>query len=177
MTRLSKFPWVSFVLLLLTYISFGWSYARWAVLTIENFKDSYWLEKINIDAATIDILGGFFLVSIVFVFTGAVALLTDKIFSWIKTQLQVFTSIIGGSLAVVLILYLFEYSVRFLVLLSAAMLFRLDLRNNGFKKENAAIILAIFSLSGFIIGVLSYTFLSEKNIRASLFLLLGSIAI
>lgn len=158
MTYFAKFPWISFVLLLLTYFAFGWSYGEWATRSIEQVKQLYWLEKLNLNATTIDIIGGFLLVAIVFIFTGAVTLLTGRIVKWIKTQLQIFTSIIGGALAVVLILCLFEYFVRFLVLFAAAALFRTELRNSGLRRQQAAVILAIFCLTGFVVGVLSFTF-------------------
>ncbi len=158
MTYFAKFPWISFVLLLLTYIAFGWSYGEWTDRSIAKLKQLYWFEKLNLNATAIDVLGGFLLVAIVLVFTGVVTLLMSRIINWIKTQLQIFTSIIGGALAVVLILCLFEYSVRFLVLFAAAALFRTELRNIGFRKRQAAIILAVSCLIGFIVGVLGFAF-------------------
>jgi hypothetical protein len=161
MTYLKKFPWIYFVLLLLTYFTFGWSYGEWANRSLAEFKQLYWLEKINLDPTEIDILGGSLLVAIVLVFTGVVTLLTGRIINWLKTQLQVFTSIIGGALAVVLILCLFPYFVRFLLLLAAAALLRIELRGAGFGKRQAAIMLAVSCLTGFVCGVLSFTFLGK----------------
>jgi hypothetical protein len=177
MNSFRKFPWISFVLLTIAYFIFGWFYGEWSFWILAEIKSSYWLQKIEIDTATIDILGGFLLVAIVLVFTGAVTLLTSRIIRRLKTQLQVFISVIGGSLIIVSILYWFEYFIRFLVLFAAAALFRIELRNAGFRKERAAMTLAICCLIGFIAGVVSATLWSgESTLERSLTTLLRLLA-
>jgi hypothetical protein len=163
MNSFAKFPWISFVLLLLAYFIFGWFYGEWSFWVLAEIKSFYWLQKINIDTMTLDIFGGLLLVAIVLIFTGVVTLVTGRIVRRMKTQLQVFTSIIGGSLAMVSILYWFEYFIRFLVLFAAAALFRIELRNAGFRKERAAITLAVCCSIGFTAGVVSATIWGSES--------------
>jgi hypothetical protein len=163
MSDLAKLPWLALLLLLLVYYTFGWSYAEWTIWSIEVIKEFSWLREMRVDPTTIEIVGGVLLFSIVLVFTGAIAFITSKVINWVQTRLQVFTSVVGGALLVVVILCLFQYSVRFLVLLSATALLRLELRNAGFRKNQATIVSSVLCLSGFILGVLGFTFLGNND--------------
>jgi hypothetical protein len=174
MSDLAKLPWLALLLLLLVYYTFGWSYAEWTIWSIEVIKEFSWLREMRVDPTTIEIVGGVLLFSIVLVFTGAIAFITSKVINWVQTRLQVFTSVVGGALLVVVILCLFQYSVRFLVLLSATALLRLELRNAGFRKNQATIVSSVLCLSGFIFTFVTFSFKQKLPISCLKNLLLKS---
>ncbi len=155
MVWLKKIPWISSFLLLLTYGVFGWIYSQWVVAEIERGNLLGALENAT-EKSTLFGLGIFWVLLIATVITAPIALMTISITFSLKTEARIFLSILFGAFAFSLIIQEIGYFARFLVLLSAAMLMKLDLQLLGFKKWLSTLIVAIFCLLGFAGGILAF---------------------
>jgi ABC-type multidrug transport system fused ATPase/permease subunit len=157
---LKKFPWLSLLIVLLSYGVFGWMISQssgvWGEWIIAQGKSFDWgLEE---DSAFL-LIHGLALLLIVLIslaLTMPVTLMTFFVDSSLKSEWKAFFSMLWWSLAFVVILAWFNYFVRFLVLLCAAILGRIELRNAGYREWQNFIILTLFCISGFALGILSY---------------------
>ncbi|NEO31821.1 MAG: hypothetical protein F6K36_15565 [Symploca sp. SIO3C6] len=143
MQLVQKLPWISIMLLLLTHGVFGWlvsaDYTSWLL----------WL------------ISAVFILLVAFVLASPVKLSGNLVASWIKSDNRASITTIIGSFLAVLILCWIHIFIRFLVLISAMALVRLDLQAENYNNGWLAFgILAIVSLSGFFIGLMTHQLLS-----------------
>ncbi|NEP01712.1 MAG: hypothetical protein F6K58_24265 [Symploca sp. SIO2E9] len=137
-----KLPWISIVLLLLTHGIFGWLIFA---------DESSWLLWLVIAVC---------ILLVAFVLASPIKLFKNLVASWLKSDNRASITTIIGSFIVVLILCWIHIFIRFLVLLSAAALVRLDLQTEDYNGWQTFGILAIFSLSGFFLGLMAHQLLS-----------------
>jgi hypothetical protein len=138
MSFVKKLPWASLMLLLVTYGAFGWLLYAWTI----SWK--VWLLMTAIALLTALAL------------TAPFELMRICLGALLKSDTTAFISIILGSFAAVILLRWFPFFAHFLILLSAASLARLDIQLAGFSGLQAFLILAIFSLSGLSLGLLTH---------------------
>lgn len=138
----TKLPWLSSLLLLLTYGIFGWlisadntSWLLWLILTV-------------------------FILLVAFILTSPAKLIKNLVPSWLKSDNRASITTIIASFLAVLILCWIHLFIRFLVLLCAAALVRLDLQTEDYHGWQAFVILAMVSLSGFFLGLMAHQLLS-----------------
>jgi len=160
MSRTHKFPWLSFTLLVLAYGVFGWlvaqgsiSWSEWVVeqgrawgLTIE---DEYAL-------FIVDLLGAVLILLIAIALTAPVALVTVFFGVWLRSQIKAWISVLLWAFTIVFILRWINYFAKFLVLLCAALLCRLDLQALGYNDRQTFLLLTLICLGGFGCGVLAF---------------------
>ncbi|MBE9126377.1 hypothetical protein IQ257_16290 [Coleofasciculus sp. LEGE 07092] len=136
-----KLPWTSLLLLLFTNSVFGWLIAASEWMSKTDRPWLFWL------------MGAGYVVLIALALTAPLTLLQTVYGSWIKSDTRAFMSVIIGAFLAVLILCWINVFIRILVLLSAGALARLDLQVAGYKEWQAFVILAVFSLTGFGLGI------------------------
>ncbi|MBW4561614.1 MAG: hypothetical protein KME32_10755 [Mojavia pulchra JT2-VF2] len=134
MPILKQVPWVSLILLLLSYSTLGW------VISETNPRDFVWL----------------ILVLAVLVFIGS---LTTPWYKLANFSNVVFKSSLRTFLSSVLLAFLFFVVVAWfrlfldtLLIISAAILAKIDFQTAGFKQWQAFLILSILSLTGLAFG-------------------------
>lgn len=155
MSWIKKIPWLSLIILLLTYGSFGWIYSSWGV---KFMSQAIWLRELEDSIATSILysMGSIVVLLIALVFTAPISLITLGIDKWLKSDGRAFLSIFLGAFAFAVIVQRVDYFARFLVLISAALLVKLDLQLVGCKRWLSFSILTIFCLLGFIGGILAF---------------------
>lgn len=156
MLRLKKISWLSTTLVLVTYATYGWLYARWAVVLIEHGNLFSWVLEKDLIASLLYGLGIFWVLIISIAFTAPIALMTVSLNSWLKSEARAFLSIFIGALAFALIVQWLEIFAEFFILLAAGILVKLDLQTAGYSRSRATLILVILCLLGFGSGVLAF---------------------
>ena len=160
MSWLKNSPWLALGIVFLAYGAFGW----YLLDSIPELTD--WLvekaDLLDVSLPTLAIAWTILPVAAALIIILAVSL-TAPIFwmkvgigSWLKSDVKAFASILIWAFAVALIFIWLEYFVRLLVLLSAAILARLELQRVGYTKRQASIILSLCCLAGFCAGGLSF---------------------
>ena len=96
--------------------------------------------------------------------TAPLTLMTLFVGSWMKSELQSIIAMIAWSFVLVLILRWFNIFIQFLVLLSAAILGRLELRYIGYTRSQTIGILTILGLIGFGSGAMGYFYYFDPDI-------------
>jgi len=168
MTWLKTFPWLSLSIMLITYVVFGWHIAEASInwshsLVIQTnglglgLKDESLMLAIHLFAILIIVLTSLAL-------TAPLTLMTFFVSSWIKSELQSIVSMIVWSFVLDLILRWLNYFIQFSVLLSAAVLGRLELRYIGFSRSQTIGILTILGLIGFGSGAMSYFYYFDPDV-------------
>lgn len=155
MSWIKKIPWLSLTILLLTYGTFGWIYGSWGIELIEQ---TTWLGELE-DHIANSIIYGIGIVAVLFIaliFTAPISLITLGVDNWLKSDSRAFLSIFLGAFAFAVIVQRVDYFARFLILISAALLVKLDLQLAGCKTWLSFFILTIFCLLGFIGGILAF---------------------
>jgi hypothetical protein len=160
MLRFKNIPWLSIILLLLTYSTFGWIYADWAIATIQQGNLLNWVLDRNLISFIVYGLGVVWVLLVSTAFTAPIALMTISVSSWIRSEARAFLSIFIGALAFALIVQWLDAFTRFFVLLAAAILVKLDLQTAGYSRWLSVLILAILCLAGFGSGILAFYYLS-----------------
>jgi hypothetical protein len=163
MIWLKKFPWLSFVLLVLTFGIFGWLYGSWTAWLVEQERGFRGLFEDRIATLLIELFGAILVLLMALAFTAPIAIMTLSVGNWIKTEARVFVGLLIASALAVILIYWLQYIARFLLLLVAATLFRLELQTAGCKKRQASFVLAMSCLVGFGCGVLVYSLLGHQN--------------
>jgi hypothetical protein len=156
--RLKKISWLVLILLVLTYAVFGWLYAS---------STMGWLEReiklgnsISDDLifGIIETLGALFVLLVALAFTAPIATITLGFSSWLKSESKTLISLVFIALGSVIVLRWINYFVHVFVLLSAAILTRLELQTSGYNKWQTISILTFGCLLGFGSGVSIYSF-------------------
>lgn len=167
MSRTKKFPWLSLCLIAVVYGVFGWIVARssvtWSEELVEQAK--VWGLILDDEYATfiIDLLGAALILVIAVGLTAPIALITIFFGIWLKSETKAWFSILGWAFAIVFIIRWINYFARFLLLLCAALLGRLELQAAGYNNWQTFTILSLICLGGFGGGVLSFMLLSAGN--------------
>jgi uncharacterized protein YacL len=152
---LKKIPWLSLIILLLTYSAFGWMYSFWAVKLIEEGRLLSQLET-ELALRLIYGFGTILIMLVALIFTAPISLITVSLNSWLKSDIITFLSIFIAAFAFTLVVQRVDYFVEFLLLLAAALLVKLDLQLAGYQKWLSWSIVTFFGLLGFIGGILAY---------------------
>jgi hypothetical protein len=158
MNWLKNFPWLSLVLLLLTYAVFGWYYGSWAAWLVKIEAESGWFLKDNIATIVIEFVGAFLVLAMALGFAAPIALMTFSVGNWLKNDTRAFIGLLIASAIGVIVIYWLEYLAHFVLLLGAASLFRLELQTLGWKGRKSTWTLVFFCLLGFSLGVFAYNF-------------------
>ena len=145
----------SLLLLLLTYGVEGWLYGSWInnLIETENILLEY------SEATRWGILYGVAVVGImllVVIFTSPVSLMTVGLDNWLKSDTRAFLSIFIGAFAFAMIVQRVDYFARFLVLVAAVFLGKLDLQLMGYSRWLSSVILVFFCWFGFTGGILAF---------------------
>jgi hypothetical protein len=160
MIRLNKNPRHSLVfslmLLLLTYGAEGWMYGPWIYKFInqENILTYFVKESVRVMVLySAAMLGITFLVIL---FTSPVLLMTVGLDNWLKSDTRSFLSIFIGAFAFAIIVQRIDFFARFLVLISAVFLGKLDLQLVGCSRWLCSLILVLLCWLGFTGGILAF---------------------
>lgn len=160
MSWTQKFPWLSFCLLLLAYGVFGWLVAQGSISWSEWIVGQGRAWGLTIDDRyalfIVDSLGVMLILLIAIALTAPVALVTVFFGVWLRSQIKAWVSILVWAFAIVFIIRWINYFARFLVLLCAALLCRLDLQASGYNDWQTFLILTLICLGGFVCGVLAF---------------------
>lgn len=159
MLGLKKIPWLSLILLLLTYGVYGWSYSSWGMTSIE---EGSLFNRLEDTLATIFLysVGGIFIILLTIAFTAPVSLMTISLSTWLKSETRAFLSIFIGAFAFALIIQKVDVFANILLLLSAALLFKLELQLAGYKNNWLSwLVLTCLCLLGFAGGILAFSIL------------------
>jgi len=153
-----KFPWLSLMILIATYSVAGWHYAEWSNEMILEGRLWYWTTESAIAAAIIYGLAIIGVVTITNMMGTTFKSFTMILDSWFQSEVQSVMSIFLGALVFALVVQRLQYFVRFLILLAAFLLFKLDFRKAGYSELTSRIILTFFSLGSFAGGIALFYF-------------------
>lgn len=155
MAWLKKIPWLSLIILLLSYAVEAWMYGIWATKLLESGTILAHLT----DSIRLGVLYGAAVAIISFlvvVFTSPISLIAISLDGWLKYDGRAFISIFMGAFAFTIIVQRVDYFARFLVLASAALLVKLDLQLAGYNRWLCSLILVFFCCLGFTGGILTF---------------------
>jgi len=133
-----QFPWVSFLLLLLSCAVFGW------VLSTVTEALNVW------------IIAGSLLLLMDMGLTAPVTLIEVFFGTWLTSDKRAFLTVLVLSFGLVFAITWIHLFVRVLVLLAAGTLFRLDLQQAKFQRWQALTILLFTCVIGYAIGIFSH---------------------
>lgn len=145
---------LSTFLLLLTYGVEGWMYGWWINRILEQpvliqlAQSTRW--SILYCAAVVGIL------LLVILFTSPVSLMTTGLDNWLRSDTRAFLSIFIGAFTFAIVVQRVDYFVRFLILISAVFLVKLDLQLVGCSRWRCTVILAVLCWFGFTGGILTF---------------------
>ncbi|MGQ4647750.1 hypothetical protein [Lyngbya aestuarii] len=131
----TKLPWITLLLLLFTNGVFGW------LISASEVSWWWWL------------MGGVLVFLIAVALTAPVNLVRGFVETWLKSDNRAFVTVIIGSFLAVIVLGSLHIFIRFLVLFCAGLLARLDLQTAGYGDLQAFGVIAIFTLTGFSLGL------------------------
>lgn len=160
MPWLKSIPFLSLALVIVAYVAFGWRLAEasvpWSTMFHEHLKG--W--QIELDQRTILALIHIFTLFIITLTTLAlttpITLMTYVVGNWAKSELRSMVSMVFWCFIFVVALRWFNYFTSFLLLLAAAILGRIELRNLGMGQGQSLLLLALICGSAFAGGVYSY---------------------
>ena len=153
MDWLGKIPKISFLLLIATYGVFGWLYGSWVIELANETELWFRWTEISIALGISYGLGLLFIGSIAIFCNAPLSLLTLGMSNWFKFDAK---AIFAIATSVVVFAIVVEYPAilgRFLVLSSAAILFRLDLQAVGRSHRVSQAILIVISTIAFTTGM------------------------
>ena len=145
---------LSLLLLLLTYGAEGWMYGSWIdrFLKAEIFVQLSESARISI-LYTVAVAG---IALLVIFFTSPVSLVTVGLNGWLKSDSKAFLSIFIGAFGFAILVQRVDYFARFMVLLAAVFLLKVDLQLVGCSRWLSSLILIILCWLGFTAGILAF---------------------
>jgi hypothetical protein len=155
MAWFKKIPWLSILLLLITYGAFGWLFGSWAIKLIEQKVFLAQLEH-NLGLIILYLFGDIGILLLAIAFTAPISLITISLNSWLKSDTRGFLSILIGAFIFTIIVQRIDYFAKGLVLIAAALLLKLDLQLAGCNRWLSLWILTIFCWLGFTGGILAF---------------------
>ncbi len=145
---------LSLLLLLLTYGAEGWLYGSWINQVLKQDVLIQLVEPARIGLLyAVAVIG---ISSVVVIFTSPMSLMTVGLNSWLKSDTRAFLSIFLGAFAFAIIVQRVDYFARFLVLVSAIFLGKLDLQLAGLSRWFCSLVLVILCWLGFTGGILAF---------------------
>ena len=144
----------SLLLLLLTYGVEGWMYGFWMNQLLEREILQYFVEPTRLSILYAAAIFGIFL--LVIFSTSPLSLMTVGLNGWLRSDTRAFLSIFLGAFAFAMLVQRVDYFVRFIVLLSAVFLLKLDLQLIGCSRWFCSFILVILCWLGFTGGILAF---------------------
>jgi hypothetical protein len=160
MMRLQNNPRFSLVfsllLLVSTYAAEGWMYGPWIYTFIRHESVLTYLIE---ESARVAILYGAAMLGItllVILFTSPVLLMTVGLNNWLKSDTRAALSVFLAAFAFAIIVQRIDFFARFLVLIAAVFLGKLDLQLVGCGRWLSSIILVILCWLGFTGGILAF---------------------
>ncbi len=162
-----RFPWLTLALVLLAYSTFGWYIASSAALWSHQLVLMGESWKIFLDEDTVALgLHLFAALTVLLVTCGLiapVALLTGFFGSSFKSDYRASLSILLWSFAFVVMLRWLSYFLQVLVLISAAILAKLELQELKFTELQVWLLLSAICFSGFGLGILAFHWYTQKS--------------
>ncbi|MFQ4145054.1 hypothetical protein [Chlorogloeopsis sp. ULAP02] len=146
MSLLKKLPWLSLILLLLTFISLGW------VLSAANPPYFIWV---------LVAIAIFFLVASL---TSPLTRIADYSLNLFTSNLRSFSVTVLAAFLFFLIFARFRLFLDIFVILAALMLVRIDFQTAGFREVQAFCIISIFSLTGLVMGAFIERIMFQYNV-------------
>ena len=140
---MKKATWLSLFLLILTYITFGWTLFE-AKMTLYAWGG---------------IIGS--IIVLCLLFTTPINQLQKPIVKWFKTDFGTFISILLGSFLIVVIATYLNTFAKIMLILSATTLVRMELQTLGIKNWSAFFMLLITSLLGLGLGLGLHYFINH----------------
>lgn len=140
---MKKATWLSLFLLILTYITFGWTLFE-AKMTLYAWGG---------------IIGS--IIVLCLLFTTPINQLQKPIVKWFKTDFGTFISILLGSFLIVVIATYLNTFAKIMLILSATTLVRMELQTLGIKNWSAFFMLLITSLLGLGLGLGLHYFINN----------------
>ncbi len=168
MLWLKTFPWLSLVIVIVTYGVFGWHIAalsaHWSHALVLQSRD--WGLSIEDSGMMliIHLLAILMIVVTSLALSAPLSLMTFVVGSSIRSEGQSILSMVLWSFIFVIILRWFNIFAHFLVLLSAALLGRLEFRYIGYTNIRTVFLLMLIGLVGFSIGALSYLYWFDPSV-------------
>ncbi|MEA5535142.1 hypothetical protein [Crocosphaera sp. XPORK-15E] len=178
MIKSIKFPFLSLGIVLLTYSTFGWyvgsSITIWTHELVEQGKTWGWF----LQDQTVFLVLHIFAIGVVLLITSSlmapVALVTVLFGSGFKSDSRAIFAVLFWSFAIVFMLRWLTDFARFLILLCAAILGKLELEKQNYPEWQVLSLLGVICLGGFALGLFSYYGLHGDYFNLySWFLLLG----
>lgn len=156
MVRRKKKTWflISLLLLLLTYGVEGWIYGLWMNRFLEQEVLTQFAESTRLSILYGAAVAGILL--LVFLFTSPVSLLTVGLNGWLGSDSRAFLSIFVGAFTFAILVQRVDYFARFLVLVAAVFLVKLDLQLLGYSRWLCSVVLAFLCWFGFTGGILTF---------------------
>ncbi len=136
MSLLRRLPWLSLILLLLTYITLGW------LISISPINVSWWIW----------LLTGLGILLLVGGLTTPWAIVTDYVRILFQSNSKSFGMTVLGAFLLFLILAKFRLFLDILLIICATMLARLDFQTSEFTEGQSFAIISTFSLAGLALG-------------------------
>lgn len=162
MLWLKTLPWLSLAIIIVTYGVFGWHIAtlsaHWSHALVLQSRDWGLSIEDNSMMLIIHLLAILMIVITSLALSAPLSLMTFVVGSSIRSEGQSIVSMVIWSFLFVIILRWFNIFTHFLVLLSAALLGRLELRYIGYTNTRTVFLLMLIGLVGFSIGALSYLY-------------------
>lgn len=160
MSWLEKTPWLSLLILCLTYAVFGWSISS----SVDSWSDSILETAQNIDlliekeliAITIHLLALAVIVLISLFLTTPVALITFVFQESIDSDFKASIALFLWSFIAVIIFCFWNYFADLMVMISAGILVKLDLQKLGCKSWQVFLIIILGASLSFFFGVMSF---------------------
>ena len=146
---------LSLSLLLLTYGAEGWIYGSWIYQLVE--QESILTQLAESTRLGILYSGAVVGISfLVIIFTSPVSLMTASLDNWLRSDTRAFLSIFIGAFAFAIIVQRVDFFARFVVLVAAVFLGKLDLQLAGFSRWFCSLILVLLCWFGFTGGILAF---------------------
>ncbi|MBR8827995.1 MAG: hypothetical protein DSM107014_08860 [Gomphosphaeria aponina SAG 52.96 = DSM 107014] len=159
-SQIKTIPWISLILLFLTYCVFGWilsqSNADLTIWVLEQGEALGWELQAEMISVIIQILETVLILTLTIALTTPGALLTFFFGSWLDSDVKGFMSVLIWTFAFVLMVCWLKYFIRLLVILAAVILARLELQLAGYQDWQISTILAVICLTGFGIGLFTF---------------------
>ncbi|MBE9045137.1 hypothetical protein IQ255_12105 [Pleurocapsales cyanobacterium LEGE 10410] len=146
---------LSSFLLLVTYVVEGWMYGLWMAEFLEygvifnQFADQ--VRYGILYGAAITVISLF-----VVILASPFSLMTTSLDGWLRSDTRAFLSIFVGAFAFAILVQRVDYFARFLVMVSAVFLVKLDLQLVGLSRWLCSVILILLCWLGFTGGILAF---------------------
>ncbi len=173
----TKFPWLSLLLIFLTYGVFGWYVSEFSVIwsdwLIHHGKGWGWAIEENLPLLILEITSSIAILLVTLCLAAPVAILSVFLKSWVRSDLRAFASVLVWSLLFVIILRWFVQFTQLLVLMSATILARVELQRVGYRNWSTFGIILLICISGFAAGSIGFYALLDEKLTLDILKTLG----